>query len=79
MQNKVPFQAHVVRTDRNSCLVGVSPLPIIKCRQARVQFPIFKAGENFHFLFTTLRVNNEPTDAYSTSSLYYVLLIAADL
>ena len=54
-------------------------LAVIKCRQARVKFPIFIAGEYFHIFFTVLRVNNEPTDAYSTSSLYYVLLITADL
>ena len=54
-------------------------LAVIKCRQARVKFPIFIAGAYFYILFTVLRVNNEPTDAYSTSSLYYILLITADL
>lgn len=54
-------------------------LAVIKCRKARVKFPISIAGEYFHILFTVLSVNNEPTDAYSTLSLYYVLLITADL
>jgi len=54
-------------------------LAVIKCRQARVKSPISITEDYFHILFTVLRVNNEPTDAYSTSSLYYVLLITADL
>jgi hypothetical protein len=54
-------------------------LAVIICRQTRVKFPIFISGEYFHIFFAVLTVNNEPTDAYSTSSLYYVLLITADL
>jgi hypothetical protein len=54
-------------------------LAVIKCRQTRVKFPTFIADVYFHILSIFPKVNNEPTDAYSTPSLYYVLLITADL
>jgi hypothetical protein len=41
-------------------------LAVIKRRQARVKFPIFIAGVYFHILSAVPKVNNEPTNAYST-------------